>query len=210
MTNLEDSIFDPNDDDSEFAHWNAELASTRFASVYGLAEYLLFAVAGLDPGNPQEADTPKRFVNALRELTTPDTTWKFTTFDAESDEMVTMYNIPFHSLCRHHVLPFQGVAHIAYVPDKLWAGASKLPRTVAHFSARLQTQEELTAQIAEYLGSKLLPKGVAVVMEAEHTCMTLRGVRTYGTRMRTATVTGVFADHEKTAKAEFFSGINGR
>jgi GTP cyclohydrolase I len=174
-----------------------------------LAQALLGRCAGLDPTNPQEERTAQRFVHALRELTTPEE-FEFTTFDSTSDEMVTMYDIPFSSLCRHHVLPFTGVAHVAYVPKKKWAGASKLARTVQWHSRSLQTQEELTSDVCDFLISNLEPDGVGVIMEAEHFCMTLRGVRTHGTRMRTANMWGVFADHDRTAKAEFLSGINGR
>lgn len=174
-----------------------------------LAEELLVRCAGLDPTNPQEARTAQRYVHALVELTTPEP-FEFTTFKAESDEMVTMYNIPFSSLCRHHILPFTGVAHVAYVPKLEWAGASKLARTVQWYSRFLQTQEELTKGIADKIYTNLDPAGVGVILEAEHFCMTLRGARTHGTRMRTAYMWGVFADHDRTAKAEFLSGINGR
>jgi GTP cyclohydrolase I len=180
-----------------------------FTSMEDVAEFLLTSCAGLDIKDPQEEKTPQRFVRALRELTTPED-YEFTTFEATSDEMVTMYNIPFSSLCRHHVLPFTGTAHVAYIPNEALAGASKLARTVHEFSRALQTQEELTDQIATCLMTRLDPQGVAVIMEAEHSCMSLRGVKTYGTRMRTASMKGVFADHDRTAKAEFLSGINGR
>jgi GTP cyclohydrolase I len=173
-----------------------------------LAEELLVRCAGLDPKNPQEVRTAERYVRALKDMTTPEE-FAFTTFDAESDEMVTMYNIPFSSLCRHHVLPFKGVAHVAYVPKKEWAGASKLARTVQWYSRFLQTQEEMTSGIADKLIANLDPVGVGVVLEAEHFCMSLRGPKTYGTRMRTARMTGCFGDHDKTAKAEFLAGING-
>ena len=174
-----------------------------------IAQVLLTRLTGLDVTDPQEARTPERFVQALREMTTP-VPYEFTVFDTDSNEMVVMYNIPFSSLCRHHVLPFTGVAHVGYIPNGKLAGASKLARVVDEFAHALQTQEELTDQIAQCLETRLKPLGVAVVMEAEHMCMTLRGVRTHGTRMRTASKLGVFGDHKKTAKAEFLGGFNGR
>lgn len=182
-----------------------------FTSLEDVAEFLLTRAAGLDITNPQERETPGRYVRALRDMTTPEE-FKFTTFDVkedELDEMVTVMGIPFSSLCRHHLLPFFGVVHIAYIPRTKMAGLSKFPRTVNFFSHRLQTQEELTTQIAEYLLQQLHPVGVAVALEAEHMCMTLRGVRAPGSKTQTQCMRGVFADHERTAKAEFLSRISG-
>jgi GTP cyclohydrolase I len=180
-----------------------------FTTVEEVAEFLLQAVAGLNSSDPQEEKTPTRFVQALKEMTTPEQ-FEFTVFESEDHDMVTEFGIPFVSLCRHHVLPFTGVAHVAYVPNKRMAGLSKLARTVQSVARSLQTQEQLTAQIANYLELKLEPKGVGVVMEAEHMCMALRGVRASGIKTRTATMRGVFADHTRTAKAEFMSGIDRR
>lgn len=175
-----------------------------------LARQLLVEIAGLDPENPQEKDTPRRFVEALKELTTPEP-FTFTTFkpDVPLDEMIIERNIPFHSLCRHHILPFSGLAHIAYVPGEHMAGLSKLARAVKFHSAGLRTQEELTVTIADFLDERLEPQGVGVVMEAEHLCMSLRGVKAPGTITYSAAMRGVFSDHSKTAKAEFMSRING-
>lgn len=175
------------------------------------------------------ADTPARFVRMLVELTTPpDIKWK--TFASDSDEMVVVKDIPFNSLCAHHLVPFTGVAHVAYVPNGQICGLSKLARVVHHFAAGLQVQEELTAQIANYLNDKLSvmeevpplglpndgpdyeqhpPIGVAVVMEAEHLCMSLRGVRTHGTTTITSKMLGCFADHSRLARQEFLSFIKG-
>jgi GTP cyclohydrolase IA len=154
--------------------------------------------------------TPERFVKMLQELTTP-AAFEFTVFDNTKglNEMITLYNIPFYTLCAHHVIPFFGVAHIGYVPGGSIAGLSKLPRAVNHFARGLNVQEELTASIADFLDGKLRPLGVAVVMEAEHLCMAMRGVQAPGVRTRTAAMGGVFADHSRTAKAEFLAGING-
>jgi GTP cyclohydrolase I len=197
-----------NDDPSTFAEWNLELLNTRFTTVEGVAEWLLMAIAGLDNTNPQEQKTPTRFVKALRELTTPDRDWEFTTFDTLSDEMVVVRDIRFASLCRHHILPFMGVCHIAYIPNISLAGLSKLPRLVQQCSASLNTQEELTSEIATILEGKLDPIGVGVMMEAEHTCMTIRGALAPGTLTYTASMKGVFSDHTKTAKSEFLSRIS--
>jgi GTP cyclohydrolase I len=151
--------------------------------------------------------TPARFARMLREMTTPEE-FEFTTFPSTSDEMVSMKDIPFVSVCNHHIIPFVGVAHIGYVPDEKIVGLSKLARTVHFYAKRLQVQENLTTQIADYLMENLAPQGVAVVLEAEHFCMTVRGVGIPGVTTRTAAMRGVFADHSKTAKAEFMSMID--
>lgn len=175
-------------------------------SPYGAAEYLLTEVTGLDPTSDHAKDTPRRFVEMLRELTTPgDIKWK--TFPAPSDEMIVIKKIPFVSLCAHHIIPFMGHAWVGYVPDELIAGLSKFARVVQHFSRRLQVQETLTAQIADYLEDRLSPLGVAVVMEAEHMCMTIRGIQAPGVTTSTSAMRGVFADHARTAKAEFLNRI---
>jgi GTP cyclohydrolase I len=180
-----------------------------FTSIEGVAEFLLTSVAGLNNADPQEEKTPERFVRMLREMTTP-VPFEFTVFKAEDRNMVTEIGIPFTSLCRHHVLPFTGIAHIAYVPNAQMAGLSKLARAVQSLASSLQTQEQLTAGIADFLEKKLEPVGVGVIMEAEHLCMTVRGVRAPGVVTRTAAMRGCFADHKKTAKAEFLSSIDNR
>jgi len=178
------------------------------ASVLESARHLLTETTGLKT-DEHGMDTPKRFVKMLRELTTPeDIKWKV--FPASGDEMVSVYNIPFVSLCNHHVVPFIGLAHIGYVPEKLEAGLSKFARVVKWHAAGLQVQERLTSQVAKWLELHLDPKGLIVVMEAEHLCMTIRGVHSPGTKTRTTSVKGVFADHDRTAKAEFLAGLNGR
>jgi GTP cyclohydrolase I len=173
-----------------------------------LAQELLVRCAGLDPTHPQETRTAARFVQTLQELTTPDDYWEFTTFDNDGyDEMVTVGDIPFVSLCRHHILPFEGYAYLAYIPNKLQAGLSKLPRTVQYYAKSLQTQERLTSQIATYLEHKLDPLGVAVVLRAKHSCMSIRGVQSANALTTTADVRGVFADHSRTAKSEFLTWV---
>jgi len=174
------------------------------------ATALLRSTVGLNPSDEHGKDTPARFVQMLRELTTPsDIKWK--TFPNDGmDEMIVTEGIPFSSLCQHHVIPFIGVAHIGYVPDQLIAGLSKFARVVKYFAASLQVQERLTMQIAEYLDRELKPRGVAVSLRAEHLCMTIRGAQVPGAKTTTTVTKGVFADHSRTAKAEFLSQINGR
>jgi GTP cyclohydrolase I len=182
----------------------------QFRDEEDLARVLLMSCAGLEPDRPQHARTPARFVKALKELTTPDDDWEFTTFDTMNNEMVILRDIQFASLCEHHIFPFYGVCHVAYVPDGKLAGLSKIPRLVKQCSAMLNTQEDLTAYIANRLQEFLEPRGVGVMMEAEHTCMAIRGVQAFGTKTYTAAMYGVFGDHTKTAKAEFMSRVNGR
>jgi GTP cyclohydrolase I len=173
-----------------------------------LARVLLSRVARLDPNKPSQAKTPERFVKALKELTTPEP-FEFTTFESTSNGMVTEKNMPFATLCEHHVLPFMGIAHLAYVPGGRIVGISKIPRLIAYHAAGLNTQEELTDNIADDFMARFgedKPLGVAVVMEAQHTCMSIRGARASGTT-RTAAVRGVFADHSRTAKIEFLEAI---
>lgn len=115
-------------------------------------------------------------------------------FDAVNNNIVLEKDITFYSVCEHHLLPFYGKAHVAYIPDGKVAGLSKLARTVEVFARRPQIQENMTAQIAEALEKHLCPKGVMVMLEAEHMCMTMRGVQKPGTRTVTTIVKGVFAD----------------
>jgi GTP cyclohydrolase I len=173
------------------------------------AETLLRLVCGLDVNDAHGKDTPVRFVEMLRELTTPKPI-KFTTFPSEGfDEMIVTDRIPFRSLCEHHVVPFIGHAAIGYVPGDKIVGLSKFARVVHHFACGIQVQERLTKQIAEFLNDQLQPRGVAVFLEAEHLCMTIRGAQVPGAMTRTAVMKGVFADHEKTAKMEFFEHLRG-
>jgi GTP cyclohydrolase I len=174
------------------------------------AYQLLRGKAGLTD-NEHGADTPKRFVAMLDELTSckecDGECMKWKTFASSSDDMVIVNKIPFSSVCNHHVVPFVGHAWIGYVPSGQIAGLSKFARVVHHFARRLQVQEELCSSVAEFLQSSLDPKGIVVRMEAEHLCMTIRGVQVPGTTTVTTTTRGVFADHTKTAKAEFMSSI---
>jgi GTP cyclohydrolase I len=160
-----------------------------------------------DWDDPELADTPKRWIKMMQELTTKQP-FNFTTFEnPECDEMVVLTDIPFTALCAHHLAPFVGVAHVAYVPDKQIVGLSKIPRLVQNTARGLWTQEDLTQCIANDLQQALDPVGVAVVMRAEHQCMSLRGVKVTGSKTTTSSMKGCFADHSKQARAEFLSLI---
>ena len=165
----------------------------------------LLAALGVDLSSPDLAATPARMVRALREMTTPP---GFTATDfeatAEPGQLVLVHDIRFTSVCEHHVLPFTGVAHIGYVPRKRILGLSKVARVVHHCARRLQVQERLTGQIADWLVEHLEPAGVGVLLSAEHTCMTLRGVGATGSRTTTSALRGVLLD-DAAARAEFMS-----
>jgi GTP cyclohydrolase I len=132
--------------------------------------------------------------------------FQMTTFpnDEGYDELVLVKGIPVQSVCEHHLLPFLGVAHVAYLPGDRILGLSKIARVVEMFARRPQVQERLTQQVADWLDRELRPKGVGVVVEAEHTCMTLRGVRAGGALTRTSALTGTLRENDAT-RAEFFA-----
>jgi GTP cyclohydrolase I len=154
------------------------------------------------------ADTPRRYINMLRQLTEREE-FAFTTFqNSKVDEMITLGPIPFYSLCAHHVVPFHGNAWIGYVPLMTLAGLSKFPRAVKYLAKGLWVQEELTIEIADFLEKRLRPRGMAVVLKAEHLCMAMRGVEQPGVITTTSAMRGVFSDHTRTAKAEFLSFVN--
>ena len=138
----------------------------------------LLLALGRDPSSPHLADTPRRVAESFNEVLTP-REFDLTTFpnDEHYDELVLARSIPVQSLCEHHMLPFTGVAHVGYLPDERILGLSKLARVVELFARDLQVQERLTVQVANWLQEHLAPKGVGVVIEAEHMCMSLRGVQ---------------------------------
>jgi GTP cyclohydrolase IA len=127
--------------------------------------------------------------------------------EQKHDEIILLKNIPLYSMCEHHMLPFLGKAHVAYIPDKKITGLSKIARVVDVLAKRLQVQERLTTQVADVIMKKLKPKGVMVVIEAEHLCMSMRGARKPGTRTTTSVVRGVFRTNQKT-RLEALSLIN--
>jgi GTP cyclohydrolase IA len=165
----------------------------------------LLAALGQDPTSEQLADTPRRVAAGYAELLTP-VTFTPTTFpnDEGYDQLVLVRAIPFSSLCQHHLLPFVGVAHVGYLPAGRILGLSKLARVVELFSRRLQFQERLTAQVAGWLQDELAPRGVGVVLEAEHLCMTLRGVQATGARTVTSALHGLLRSDPR-SRQEFFA-----
>jgi|SRR5579875_266990 len=165
----------------------------------------LLAALGAELDDDGLRDTPRRMADAYAELLTPKP-FTLTTFpnDEGYDELVVVRGIPFQSLCMHHVLPFYGVAHIAYLPGERILGLSKLARVVELFARDLQLQERLTTQIARWLQEQLAPKGVGVVLEAEHLCMSLRGVQKPGSRTVTSALYGLVRDDPRT-REEFLS-----
>jgi GTP cyclohydrolase I len=169
----------------------------------------LLVALGRDVHEPGLQDTPRRVASAFAELLSPEPV-SMTTFPNAGgyDELVVVREIPFHSLCMHHLLPFHGVAHVAYLPGERIIGLSKLARVVDRFARELQLQERLTMQVAECLQEHLEPKGVGVVIEAEHLCMSLRGVQKAGSRTTTSALLGLLRDDART-RQEFLSLVGG-
>ncbi len=175
-------------------------------NVAGLVEVLLKEL-GEDPGRDGLARTPERVADALRFFTQgyqqdPSEILNGALFEVDYDEMVLVRDIDFYSLCEHHMVPFFGRVHVSYIPDGKILGLSKIPRLVEVFARRLQVQERLTVQIARTLEEVLAPKGVAVVVEAKHLCMMMRGVETQNAFAVTSSLLGEFQDDPKT-RGEF-------
>jgi GTP cyclohydrolase IA len=170
----------------------------------------LLTALGVDLDDESLRDTPRRMAAMYAELLTP-APFTATTFpnDGGYDELVVATNIPFHSLCEHHLLPFVGVAHVGYLPGERIIGLSKLARVVDLFARSLQVQERLTTQVAGWIDEQLQPKGVGVVLEAEHMCMSLRGVQKTGARTITSSLSGLLRDDPRT-RQEFLSLTGGR
>lgn len=165
----------------------------------------LLRALGRDTSSKHLADTPRRAAAAFAELLTPEP-FEFTTFpnDEGYDQLVLVRDIPFRSLCEHHLLPFGGVAHVGYLAEHRILGLSKLARIVNRFASDLQTQERLTKQVADWLDCHLGPRGVGVVIEADHSCMSLRGVRATGVLTVTSALHGALRDHAR-SRQEFFA-----
>jgi len=171
----------------------------------------LLAEVGEDPSREGLLDTPRRVEKSLRFLTSGydadlDAVINGALFTVEYNEMVIVRDIDFYSLCEHHLLPFFGKCHIAYIPDGKVLGLSKIPRLVDVFARRLQVQERLTLQVAETLRTRVAPLGVAVVMEATHLCMAMRGVEKQNSVAATSAMLGVFREDART-RAEFLELI---
>jgi len=170
----------------------------------------LLRALGKDPSSEHLGDTPRRVAHAYAEMLQP-RDFQLTTFpnDEGYDELVLAKSIPVQSLCEHHLLPFRGVAHVGYLPGERILGLSKLARVVEMFARDLQVQERLTKQVADWLQEYLAPQGVGVVIEAEHLCMSLRGVRATGALTVTSSLHGLLREEPKT-RQEFFalSGVS--
>jgi GTP cyclohydrolase I len=174
----------------------------------------LLVALGEDPTRPGLRDTPRRVEQALRFLTAGyradvDAVLNGALFPVDYNEMVIVRDIDFYSLCEHHLLPFFGKCHVAYIPQGRVIGLSKIPRLVDVFARRLQIQERLTSQIAETIRAKADPLGVAVVIEATHLCMAMRGVEKQNSVAVTSAMLGVFQDDART-RAEFLDLIRRR
>ena len=165
----------------------------------------LLLALGRDPSSPHLTDTPRRVAESLTEMLTP-REFDLTTFpnDESYDDLVLARDIPVQSLCEHHMLPFTGVAHVGYLPGERILGLSKLARVVELFARDLQVQERLTVQVADWLQEHLAPRGVGVVIEAEHMCMSLRGVQAKGSRTITSAVHGLIREDAR-SRQEFFA-----
>ena len=192
----------------------SEIARPTEAEVEAAVRTLI-AWAGDNPNREGLLDTPRRVAKAYKEL--------YAGYDQDPaeilqrtfkevggyDDIVLVRDIPFHSHCEHHMVPFTGKAHIAYLPQDGVVGLSKLARLVEVFARRLQTQENLTAQIIDAINENLNPRGAAVMIEAEHMCMTMRGVHVHGTSTITHRFTGVFAE-DRVEQDRFFAMVNKR
>jgi GTP cyclohydrolase I len=173
------------------------------------ASRALLDALGVDLTGESVSDTPRRMARMYAELLTPQP-FNATTFpnDGGYDELVVATGIPFHSMCEHHLLPFVGVAHVGYLPGERIIGLSKLARVVELFARELQVQERLTTQVAGWLDERLRPKGVGVVLEAEHLCMSLRGVQKPGSRTVTSALHGLVRDDPR-SRQEFLALTGG-
>lgn len=166
---------------------------------------------GEDPAREGLVDTPKRVAKAMKELTCGyhqdlDTLVNGAIFESETEDMVIVKDVEFHSMCEHHMLPFWGKAHVGYIPSKKIIGLSKIPRIIDMYSNRLQIQERLTRQVADCLNEQLEPQGVMVVMDAKHMCGMMRGVEKQNSSMVTSCCLGAFKNDAAT-RQEFLSLI---
>ena len=185
------------------------MAKPKLKAADGIPDLVesMLAELGEDPTRQGLRSTPARVSRALRELTDgygvrADDVIAGAVFDQDYDEMVVVKDIPFYSLCEHHMLPFFGTCHVGYLPRGRVVGLSKIPRLVEVFAHRLQLQERMTKQIAEALSGSLTPKGVGVVVEARHLCMEMRGVQKTGGQLITSCMLGTFRRDPRT-RAEF-------
>ena len=198
----------PNDKNGKNGKTNARHTAIKTA-VQGILSNI-----GENPEREGLLNTPDRIARMYDELTAgytvdPVKMINGALFSVDYDEMVIVKDIEFYSLCEHHMLPFYGRAHVAYIPDGKVIGLSKIPRIVEMFARRLQVQERMTKQIADFIKETIQPKGVAVVVDGVHMCSMMRGVKKAGASMVTSTVLDAFRNNPKT-RAEFMDHINGR
>lgn len=194
--------------------WSVPLSGVTCREEYFLIDEIrkILIELGEDPSRDGLLDTPQRVDRSLRYLTSgygqdPDSLLNDALFDVRHDEMVIVKDIEVYSLCEHHLLPFFGKCHVAYLPDEKVVGLSKIPRLVDMFARRLQVQERLTTQIAETVQDKVRPRGVAVVVEAQHLCMIMRGVEKQHSVTVTSSMLGAFKDDQNT-RNEFLNLIH--
>ena len=192
----------------------AELLDGKEVDIETIQEkvYQILAAVGENPDRDGLKRTPDRVARMYQELlsgyrTDPVALVNDALFEVEYDEMVVVRDIEFYSLCEHHMLPFLGRAHVAYIPRGRVIGLSKIPRVVDMFSRRLQVQERMTRQVAEFLQEVLHPRGVAVVVEAIHMCSMIRGVKKHNSRMTTSSMLGAFRNNMAT-RMEFLDNIS--
>ena len=190
--------------------WGAGLAAGRIEE----AVRDILVEIGEDPTREGLVGTPDRVHRMYAELTAgyhvdPDRLVNGAIYEEDYSEMVVVKDVPFYSLCEHHLLPFFGIASVAYIPRGRVIGLSKIPRIVEMFARRLQVQERLTQQIAGFLDQRLDPQGVGVVVEANHLCAVMRGIRKPGTVMTTSAVLGIFRTRDRT-RAEFLAHLDRR
>ena len=203
---MENNDFDDNPDDEETAQSRINLDEVQAA-----IRQILVAV-GEDPEREGLKRTPERIARMYAELLSgyqvdPVKLVNDALFDVKYDEMVIVRDIEFYSLCEHHMLPFIGRVHVAYIPDGKVIGLSKIPRIVDLYARRLQVQERMTRQIADFIRDVLHPQGVAVVVEALHLCMSMRGVQKHNARLTTSAMHGAFRANAPT-RQEFLDNIS--
>ena len=209
--NFLDRVSDDGDFDPDGTLEDGPVLTAVCKTVVADAVTSILKAVGEDPEREGLLGTPNRVARAYDELLVgyrvdPRSVLNNALFDVTYKEMVIVTDIDFYSLCEHHLLPFIGRAHVAYIPNEKVVGLSKIPRIVEVFARRLQIQERMTRQIAELIEELLNPFGVAVVVDGLHMCMAMRGVKKANARMRTSALRGAFADNQKT-RAEFMEHV---
>ena len=208
---IDEYILDETKEDRGGELVDGPVLSAKCKGVVAESVTAILRAVGEDPQREGLLDTPNRVARAYDELLVgyrvdPQELLNNALFDVTYKEMVIVTDIDFYSLCEHHMLPFIGKAHVAYIPNEKVVGLSKIPRLVEVYARRLQIQERMTRQIAEIIEELLNPLGVAVVIDGLHLCMAMRGVKKANARMRTSALRGAFADNLKT-RAEFMEHI---